>query len=337
MIVWRAGQVVGVAALIVLLVGLVAAPMPTRILFWNVVVPILPLTFLVSPMIWRNLCPLATLNVVGGGRRVLRADAIPAASAAGILLLLVMVALRRIVFNQNGPLLEIVLALVVLSALVSGLFFSVKAGFCNSVCPVLPVERLYGQHPAIHLPNPRCRPCTLCTERGCIDLEPTLAMPQALGPGRRTRAWLGSADGIFAASFPGFVLGYGLTADVPFMGPGNVLARLLLWPAVSYAAVALLVVLTRASSRAATTLCGGAAVAIYYWFAAPVMAWAVGAPRSGFAFRAAFLAVVALWLARAIVRLPRYGRPSLDAEAAVVAGIGGVRRVLTSSQHDPGR
>ena len=31
-----------------------------------------------------------------------------------------------------------------------------KAGFCNALCPILPVERLYGQAPLVAAGNPRC-------------------------------------------------------------------------------------------------------------------------------------------------------------------------------------
>ena len=110
-----------------------------------------------------------------------------------------------------------------------------KAGFCNSICPVLPVERLYGQAPLATLSNPRCPDCTLCTPRGCIDLSPSKSVAQTFGPVRRSQAWLFTSFGVFAGSFPGFVLGYFTWQDVPFAAAGTVYLAVGLVSAGSYA------------------------------------------------------------------------------------------------------
>ena len=60
--VWRAVRVVSVATLAAIVVAAVAAPSNTLTLFWGVLVPLLPLVFLVVPGAWRNVCPLAALN-----------------------------------------------------------------------------------------------------------------------------------------------------------------------------------------------------------------------------------------------------------------------------------
>ena len=81
----------------------------------------------------------------------------------------VLVTLRHLIFNvdvvegydTSGPIMGAVVALVAVGALVLGLLYDAKAGFCNAMCPVLPVERLYCQSPLIDVPNPRCVPCTI--------------------------------------------------------------------------------------------------------------------------------------------------------------------------------
>ena len=57
-----------------LLAGLWLAPARFLALFWGVVIPLLPLSFLVSPQLWRAVCPLATLNQLGGRHGIGRLD-----------------------------------------------------------------------------------------------------------------------------------------------------------------------------------------------------------------------------------------------------------------------
>ena len=63
---WKLAQFSGVVLTAVLLAGLLREPELTLKILWNAVVPLLPAVFLLQPEIWRNACPLATLNVVSG-------------------------------------------------------------------------------------------------------------------------------------------------------------------------------------------------------------------------------------------------------------------------------
>ena len=83
---WRIAQAVGLLLLAGLMVGLVARPEPTLHVLWSVVIPLLPASFLVSPALWRGICPLATLNTLSNGlieRRALTAKWIPVGGATG--------------------------------------------------------------------------------------------------------------------------------------------------------------------------------------------------------------------------------------------------------------
>ena len=41
---------------------LIAVPDTGLFVMWKIVIPLLPLLFLVAPGVWRNLCPLAASN-----------------------------------------------------------------------------------------------------------------------------------------------------------------------------------------------------------------------------------------------------------------------------------
>jgi len=86
---WRAAQLTGMIATVALLVGLVLWPEPTLKVLWNLVVPLVPASLLITPAIWRGVCPLATLNMVAADsidRPVPSRRWMATAGAAGIVL-----------------------------------------------------------------------------------------------------------------------------------------------------------------------------------------------------------------------------------------------------------
>lgn len=298
---WKAAQATGLVLTALLLAGLVLRPEPSLTLLWNVAIPLVPATLLVSPLIWRNTCPLATLNLLSAGRAGTRQQTKRFAtysSLFGILLFYLLVPARRFLFNQDGLALAIAIVAVAILALAVGAAFDLKAGFCNAFCPVLPVERLYGQSPLLSVSNDRCARCDLCS-RACIDLAPEKSIAQQLGVSRHDSSWLRLPFGAFAAALPGFVLGYFTLDDVPLSGAPDVYLHILLWAAISYllavAATMLLPIRNRRILRGLAAL----AVGLYYWFAAPGMATAVGLPLAAEPLRIAALALVLAWWFRA--------------------------------------
>lgn len=296
--IWRAVQWIGLAATAALLIGLFVRPTSSLALLWNVVIPLVPATLLISPMLWRNSCPLATLNQLTNqvGRQSLPRERLGTAAAVlGIVLLAVLVPARRFVFNTEGPALATVILLVAAAAMVMGVLFDMKAGFCNAFCPVLPVERLYGQRPLLRIGNVRCAPCTHCSS-ACIDLSPGKSIPQLLGRARNSRAWLRTPFGVFSAAFPGFVLAYFMAVEGSAASAGVIYLGTLTLAAASYLFVVLAVrVFGLPSTRALPTLAALAA-GLYYWFSAPSIAATLGVPGAGGPFlRTSALALVVAW------------------------------------------
>lgn len=60
--VWHLLRVISVIFAIGLAVILFVFPQIGLLLFWQLLIPILPLIFLIAPGVWRNVCPLAVLN-----------------------------------------------------------------------------------------------------------------------------------------------------------------------------------------------------------------------------------------------------------------------------------
>lgn len=297
---WLLGQWLGLVALGALLAGLVLFPGESLRILWFAIIPVVPATLLISPAIWRGVCPLATLNMSLNGlvsRRFLKLRHRPLVSLVGILLLAFMVPARRFLFNEQALALATTVILVGVLALALGAVFDYKAGFCNAICPVLPVERLYGQNPLVQFENPRCTTCGLCTDRACMDLVPERSLALSIGPERRSWKWLLTPYGVFAAGFPGFVLGYFLTDDTTPEAALGVYLVVFGAATASWAVVLALAALSSASVETIVPVLAGAAAVVYYVFSGPAISQAFHAPVwVGAAIQVAAVLLVAFWL-----------------------------------------
>ena len=308
---WRVAQFLGLAGLALLLIGLLARPDTALRVLWFGLVPSLPLTLLAAPRLWRNVCPLASLETAVSRVGALRTPS-PAwserASALGMLGFAVLVPLRAVLFDGSATaVLGAALAGVIL-ALAGGLLFRWKSGFCNAFCPMLPVERLYGQGPLLDVENGRCGACVSCTPGACIDLTPRKSIAQLLGRARRSDDWLRTPFGIFTTSFPGLVVGYWLLTttrgttspsgtDWPYLataygtvaacavGATLLLRTLARWRSWSW----------RETSRSSAAL----SAAVFYGLTAHAWAeaWSLGA-GAAWALRVSAWLLVVVWLVR---------------------------------------
>ncbi|HEX4933297.1 MAG TPA: hypothetical protein VFV33_08975, partial [Gemmatimonadaceae bacterium] len=301
---WHLAQGALLLATLGFVVAVLVRPEPSLTLFWGVVVPLLPLSFLVNPLLWRGVCPLATLNMLSNtpGGRHLPARVSAWAGAPAMLALAVLVPARHFAFNVRGEALALLVVGAAVAALVLGRRYEARAGFCNTFCPVLPVEQLYGMQPVVDVANPRCASCSACTPRGCLDLARDKTLAQLLGRARRGRAWLLSALGVFAVAFPGFVYGYFNVSDAEATAAGRIYSHMLEHSAQSAVLFGAIVLVTGASAAVALPLLAAVAAGTYYWYAVPVVlrALQLDAPAASMAGRVVIGAFLAWWLQRAL-------------------------------------
>lgn len=194
-------------------------------LFWQGIVPLVPLLLLLAPHTWRWVCPLATLNLVGprvsAGKREIAPPRLPRATAqrlrrygiaAGAVALWIIVPLRLLLFNGSASATLVLVLSVGVVAVAMGFAMPWKSGWCASLCPIYPVEKFYGAAPVISpLQDGRCLrealapKCYSCGSH-CLDVPAE--------DGRYWRAMRDASAGLrrwrrfFIGSFPGFVLGY---------------------------------------------------------------------------------------------------------------------------------
>jgi hypothetical protein len=281
---WAAGMFVWVALIVWPKLGLH--------LLWNVLIPVAPALLVLAPGVWRNLCPLGSLSLApqhfGFSQRKMLTPAWRSRLYLGaLILLLVVVPLRKVVLDSNGPLLAAVLAAVGLLAMGLGFTFNWKSGWCSSLCPVYPVELLYGSRPLVSVANAHCAKCS-----GCV--APCSEQLKGVTPRSAVKTPLGRHIGIvLTGCFPGFVWGW---YQVPTYSGMDGFAHLPLAYGLPYLAGALTLALYLAARKGwpkreplTGSLFAAAAIIIYYWFRLPPI-FGIGDPAK------AMIVDVSRWL-----------------------------------------
>lgn len=301
---WAVGRAGGLLGLAALIVTLLLAPQAALTSLWNVAVPLLPATFFLTPALWRGVCPLSTLNAWGnrlGTPREMTDRETVAFSVGGLVLFHLIVPARHLGLNTDGPLLAGALLGIGALALGAGAVFASRSAFCNALCPVLPVERLYGQAPLVQLQRGRCEACTVCTPSGCIDLADRKAMRQVLGSERHGHRWLTTPFGIFATALPGFIIGYGMTPDLGLGEATRVYGATLGGSVASTLVMNALIRLGGLTPLRAVAACATLSGLLYYWFAAPVIATTLALPAATAAvIRLAAVILITAWTVRTL-------------------------------------
>lgn len=271
--VWMVARLFTVAAYLALAVTMVLRPATGVFWFFHIIVPLWPGLFLVAPGLWRNVCPLAATNQIPRTLGFTRAAAVPDfIRKRGFLIasaLFLGIAGARIAgLDRNGPLMATVLIGAATAALVGGLLFRGKSGWCSTICPLLPLQRAYGRTPFVAVPNAYCKPCLGCA-KNCYDARTRSAWEADMSDDEP--AWSSSRT-LFVAVLPGFIVGFftmsGQSA-IPLYERYGLLFVFVLAGVGAYFAIE---ALTGISRSLLTSLYAAAALNIFYWFGAPLFA-----------------------------------------------------------------
>ncbi|MDX1642715.1 MAG: cyclic nucleotide-binding domain-containing protein [Thermoanaerobaculia bacterium] len=193
--------VVGYVALIVL--GFLVPWQPR--LFWTMLLPILVVAIVLMGFAnWREICPLAAFGAIG--QRLNRGEQrrVPDWMERWFFVvtfgvLAAMLALRLVATNGDGLWVAALLLGLAVAAAVTNSIFTGKT-WCNFVCPVGMVERIYTE-PGSLLPgrhNSQCVRCTAC-KKYCPDIDQENAYwRDVTSSGRRVAMF----------AFPGLVLAF---------------------------------------------------------------------------------------------------------------------------------
>lgn len=304
--VWHVLRLCAVLTAIGVAVLLLIAPQLGLLLFWGFFIPLAPLLFLVAPGLWRNLCPMATLNqtprLFGFSRSMTPPKWLMEYNyVIGIAALLLLIPARKALFNQSGP----ATALLILSALtlafLGGLLLKGKSGWCSSICPLLPVQRLYGQAPFYVVPNSHCQPCVGCAKH-CYDFNPTIAY---LADQYDDDPHYVAYRRFFAGAFPGLIVAFYTLPNPPAISVWTLYLQIGLAILISVGSFFALDAFVKLTPIKLPALYGAVALNLYYWFNLPLLAGRLEgllnlsiAAAWIWSAQVAVLGLTVLWLAR---------------------------------------
>ncbi len=266
---WHVVRVFSVIALFSLAIYLLRVPENVSI-FWRVVVRCLPIIFIVAPGVWRNACPLAASNQVprlfGFTRGLTLSPWLKHyAYVFGLIAFFSVASSRKWLFNTDGTATAILLLTAITLAFIGGFVFKGKSGWCGTFCPLIPLQRVYGQTPFLVSPNSYCQPCVGCI-KNCYDFNPRVAyMADLYDDDRRYTGY----RRFFVSAIPGFVFGYFVIPNPPAVSISEMYFFLLLSTFVSIAIFNVLETFATVTLPKLTTIFAALAFNTYYWFAVP--------------------------------------------------------------------
>jgi nitrite reductase (NADH) large subunit len=278
---WYAARALVMAVTLGLAALLVWQPTLGLKLFWGLAIPVVPALLVIAPGLWRQVCPMATMNQLprlsGFGRAL---DLPPGlktwAFAVAVGGFLLAVALRVPVLNHSGVLVGGGVLFVLALAFAGGMVFKGRSGWCGTFCPLAPIQRTYGQAPLLVVKNGYCNPCVGC-QKSCYDFNPRAAVFSDVYDSDPRHA---AQRRLFMALLPGLILGYFLQGPAPAYGEPLHALILLAACCASAGLYGLAVAFAPTNPYRVALMFGVVALSAFYWFAGPTVvstvAWLLG-------------------------------------------------------------
>lgn len=271
-IIWRVVQssiwLVGV----IILFNLLFYPTLGIHLFWNILIPIAPLLLVVAVGVWRNICPLASTALFPrhmelSKRKKLSVEQTGKFNLIAVIALFVIVPFRHAIFDMNGPATAILIIAIGLIAVASSFFYEWKSAWCSGLCPVHPVEKLYGLKNKLSLPNAHCNECHRCVTP-CPDSTPGINPLSS-----KKTSYHKIAGFLMVGAFPGFIWGWFQVPDYPGINSIEQLITIFKLPLIGMITTGILfLVLNRFfKEKVLISIFSATAVSCYYWFRIPAL------------------------------------------------------------------
>ena len=206
-LIWRIAQIAVWLVGAAILTCLLFFPTIGVLLFWNILIPVAPALFVVAVGLWRNICPLATTNLLPrqlglSKRKKLTATQLGKLNLIAVIALFIIVPLRHAIFNNNGVATGIMIIAMAVIGVSLGFVYEWKSAWCSGLCPIHPVEKLYGGNVLMSLPNANCDQCINCVIP-CPDSTPNI------NPGISAKTIYHKISGtLIIGGLPGFIWGW---------------------------------------------------------------------------------------------------------------------------------
>jgi len=270
---WRMVQAVVWMVGASILICLLFFPATGILLFWNVLIPVAPALFVAGIGIWRNVCPLGTTNLLPrhlglSKKKKLSALQMGVFSLIAVVALFIIVPLRHALFNSSGMATALLIISTAAVSVAVGLVYEWKSAWCSGLCPIHPVEKLYGGNVLVSVPNAHCDQCMNCVVP-CPDSTPNIS------PKSSTKTIYHKLSGLLiCGGLPGFIWGWFHVPDETKLTTVNAFLSVYRMPftglAITLSIYAMLLqVVKPKSERILTAIFAASGVACYYWYRIP--------------------------------------------------------------------
>ena len=233
-IAWRVAQVCVWLVGACILYCLLFYPRTGLLLFWNILIPAAPALLVIFTGLWRNICPLATTNLLPRHMGLSKGKKLTAKQSGvlnlvGVIALFAIVPLRHAIFNTSGIATAALIIALVLAGIVPGLFYEWKSVWCSGLCPVHPVEKLYGGNVLMAVPNAHCTNCMNCV----VPCPDSTVIAHPVSSGKTIYQKLSMF--LITGGLPGFIWGWFQVHDEQIAGFNNLFAAVYKMPLIGLA------------------------------------------------------------------------------------------------------
>ncbi len=274
-LIWRVVKVLVWLVGLTIFLCLIFYPSIGTLLFWNVLIPVAPALLVVATGVWRNVCPLANTVMLPRHLDLSQRKKMPVLTQnklqlVAIIALYLIVPLRHLLFNNSGIATAILLFSAAIIGISMGFVYDWKSAWCSSLCPVHPVEKLYGGNTFLSIPNAHCDQCANCTVP-CPDSTPNMH------PGMVKKNIYNRLCGLLTiGGLPGFIWGWFHVPD--HVGPQNpfIYFEAYAIPLCSMGITIFLFmilkeILESKNQRVLVSCFSAAGVSCYYWYRIPAL------------------------------------------------------------------
>ncbi|MCA0365652.1 MAG: hypothetical protein LCH67_16550 [Bacteroidetes bacterium] len=272
-LIWRIVQAAVFLVGLIIFLALIFYPNVGLILLWNILIPVAPLLLVVSVGLWRNICPLATTNLLPrhfnlSKKKKMTVKQQSILGLVSVIALYLIVPLRHALLNNNGMAAAIMFVIAIVVGVSMGFIYDWKSGWCSSLCPIHPVEKLYGGNTLISLPNAHCDACVKCSVP-CPDSTPNVH-PKIV----QKNIYQKISSLLLIGGFPGFVWGWFQVPDANgfdsfgqlmqnyYIPLGGMVLSLVVYLVLS-------AIVGKSNERTLTNVFAASAVSCYYWYRIP--------------------------------------------------------------------
>ncbi len=252
---------------------LIASPAIGINLFWNILIPVAPALLVIAPGLWRNICPMSSTAMMPKRLKLSKGKKLTDTQSSilyliAVISLYLIVPLRHTIFDNNGLATALMLISAGLIAISLSLIYESKSAWCSSLCPVHPVEKLYGgQNNKFSLPNAHCKSCQSCVT-ACPD-----SVSEIKPLAKKASNYRKFADLIMIGGFPGFIWGWFHVQNYAVIPDMIVILSTYKLPLFGFLVTMSLFLILRKyiEEKIVISYFAAAAVSCYYWFRIPAL------------------------------------------------------------------